>query len=743
MPRWLAVTVLFLTLLIMTVAPSQAQEVSNKGDEFIMTFLRNHQGNSTVELHLTGANSTVTVQYPMGAPTFEETVTITENEITIVELPNSSSSGWSPNVVGSNAVYAFSETDFVAYMINREGFTSDAALALPVDAMNTEYIVAAYRPSFSTEFAVVAGFDNTIVSITPTVAMGGTAAGEHLEVTLNRGEAFFGRSGRSGPSGDLTGTIITASRPVGMTNGNQCTNVPAGTGYCDHIFEVAHATQTWGESIPVTNLPNRTEGSVYRILASTDGTQVTLDGAALTTLNRGEFFETSILSGDHVFAANEPIFVVQYMTGSSRPGTGGIGDPAMGNMIPAEQYLNAYTFSTVGGNQFASHYLTVIAQNDDIGTSMMLDGSLIPTGDFSPIAGTDLSVARLELEEGTHNTSSAGLHGITVQGYNRDDSYLYPGGARFEFITGADEDPPICAFTIEGDEGVGSVRDDRMDDSGVYFVRLAEGSVNVTLSVDPFEPGAAQVGWRLSLVDPSLDGAGTVVGIDGSGNQCRSMVQLGDDQPPLDECDDITTMPQWDGQIHSNGDGTGWLRFTAETGLTRVNFYNTTNLSTDLSAEGFIETDTNDWLWNGEAGEEPTEVIVQLETIDKLNGNIRFWVRLYDTCQRTVDVDPLTDLGHPVTLPTSYALDQNYPNPFNPSTSITYHLPEASHVTIVVYDVTGREVRRLVDAQVEQGMHVVTWDGTAQDGQTVGSGLYLYRMETGDYARTRTMTFVK
>ena len=744
LPRGIAAALICLIFVSIQAPSSHAQEVSNKGREFLMTFLGNYQGSATIELHLTGANTTVTVEYPMGAPTFTETVTITDDDITIVELPTQSSSGWSPNAVGANAVYAYAETDFVAYMINRQGFTSDAALALPVDAMNTEYIVMTYTSvSYRNEFAVVAGFDNTVVSITPTAAIGDTAPGETLELTLNRGEAFFARSNSTGAAGDLTGTIISASRPVGMTNGNQCVNVPVGTGYCDHVFEVAHPTQTWGESIPVTNLPNRTEGSVYRIIASTDDTEVTLDGTDLATLNRGEFFETQILPGDHVFTADKPIFVVQFMTGSARPGTGGIGDPAMGNMIPSEQYLNAYTFSTVGGNQFRLHYLTVIAHVDDIGVSMMLDGSLIPAGEFSPISGTDLSVARLQLEEGTHTTSSAGLHGITVQGYNNDDSYLYPGGARFEFITGADENPPICAFTIEGNDGVGSVRDDRVDDSGVYFVRLAEGSENVELTVDPFEPGAAQVGWRLSLVDASLSGAGVVVGIDGSGNQCRSTVQLGDDQPPLNECDDITTMPQWDGQIHSNGDGTGWLRFTAQTGLTRVHFYNTTNLSTDLSAEGFVETADNDWTWDGEPGEEPTEVIVQLETIDKTSGSIRFWVRLHDTCQRTVDVDPMTDLGREVMLPTSFALEQNYPNPFNPSTSITYHLPEALHVTLVVYDVAGREVRTLVDAALDAGMHTVTWDGTAQDGRAVGSGIYLYRIEAGEYTKTHKMTLIK
>ena len=129
LPRGLAAALICLIFVSIQAPSSHAQEVSNKGREFLMTFLGNYQGSATIELHLTGANTTVTVEYPMGAPTFTETVTITDDDITIVELPTQSSSGWSPNAVGANAVYAYAETDFVAYMINRQGFTSDAALA--------------------------------------------------------------------------------------------------------------------------------------------------------------------------------------------------------------------------------------------------------------------------------------------------------------------------------------------------------------------------------------------------------------------------------------------------------------------------------------------------------------------------------------------------------------------------------------------------------------------------------------
>ncbi len=90
-------------------------------------------------------------------------------------------------------------------------------------------------------------------------------------------------------------------------------------------------------------------------------------------------------------------------------------------------------------------------------------------------------------------------------------------------------------------------------------------------------------------------------------------------------------------------------------------------------------------------------------------------------------------------LPRSVTLNQNYPNPFNPTTQIEYGMPEAGHVTIEVFDVTGRKVATLVDAIQSAGWHVVTLDSGS-----LASGLYLYRL-TSDAGPnlTRQMMLVK
>ncbi len=94
-------------------------------------------------------------------------------------------------------------------------------------------------------------------------------------------------------------------------------------------------------------------------------------------------------------------------------------------------------------------------------------------------------------------------------------------------------------------------------------------------------------------------------------------------------------------------------------------------------------------------------------------------------------------------VPASFKLVQNTPNPFNPVTTVGYHVPSESRVTIRVYDVTGRLVTTLVDGVVEPGRHTVAWNGTSDTGESVGSGVYFCTMETPDYHGSQKMTLLK
>jgi hypothetical protein len=90
-------------------------------------------------------------------------------------------------------------------------------------------------------------------------------------------------------------------------------------------------------------------------------------------------------------------------------------------------------------------------------------------------------------------------------------------------------------------------------------------------------------------------------------------------------------------------------------------------------------------------------------------------------------------------IPTEYALFQNYPNPFNPETTIHYDLPETEFVTLVIYDILGRELVTLVNKTQPAGRYQIVWDGNnAQDTPAV-SGIYFYRILTNGYSQTKKM----
>ncbi|MCB0293321.1 MAG: T9SS type A sorting domain-containing protein, partial [Calditrichaeota bacterium] len=79
-------------------------------------------------------------------------------------------------------------------------------------------------------------------------------------------------------------------------------------------------------------------------------------------------------------------------------------------------------------------------------------------------------------------------------------------------------------------------------------------------------------------------------------------------------------------------------------------------------------------------------------------------------------------------LPAEYALLPNYPNPFNPSTTIQYDLPQASEITLTIYNMLGQQVRVLVQQSQPVGRHSSVWDGLDADGLPVSSGIYFYRL---------------
>ena len=122
---------------------------------------------------------------------------------------------------------------------------------------------------------------------------------------------------------------------------------------------------------------------------------------------------------------------------------------------------------------------------------------------------------------------------------------------------------------------------------------------------------------------------------------------------------------------------------------------------------------TNDsWLWNNEVP----------------------WVLYIDLSELSTDN---------IHMPLEFTLHQNYPNPFNPITSIRYDLPNAGNVSLVIYDMMGHQIKQLISGIEDAGRKSVVWDSTNDYGKPVSAGVYMYRIQTGEYIQTKKMVLLK
>ena len=90
-----------------------------------------------------------------------------------------------------------------------------------------------------------------------------------------------------------------------------------------------------------------------------------------------------------------------------------------------------------------------------------------------------------------------------------------------------------------------------------------------------------------------------------------------------------------------------------------------------------------------------------------------------------------------------FTVHQNYPNPFNPVTNLNYHLPEDSFVRITIYDAFGNEINKLIDSKQSRGQKSVQWNSNNNQGKPVSAGVYIYRIQAGDFVENRKMILLK
>jgi hypothetical protein len=134
----------------------------------------------------------------------------------------------------------------------------------------------------------------------------------------------------------------------------------------------------------------------------------------------------------------------------------------------------------------------------------------------------------------------------------------------------------------------------------------------------------------------------------------------------------------------------------------------------------------------------------QLEEWPENNKHLKAWpmggvsIEVLDPSRATAISE-----GHVATRPATIALEQNYPNPFNSGTVIRFSLPEAAHVELAIYNVSGQRVVTLIGGLRAAGVHTIHWDGRGDSGQILATGSYVFRLHAADQVLSRRLVVLR
>jgi hypothetical protein len=348
---------------------------------------------------------------------------------------------------------------------------TSATLLLPVSVWDTNYVaVTAYESTIDGAYpwiSLVASEDNTTVMIQPTAAIVGGSSVASAPANMTKSYALMkGQIIRFDQMADLSGSPIVADKPIAVWGGNDCADLPNAQVACDGMHQQIPPVKALGHEYAAVRYRDRISGKSeappWRIMGVVDGTTLTYDPAAPSsapvTLNKGQLVEFPADAPFDVKSqdADHPFYLGGHMTGCSTIGNQGaqgcVGDPEFVNVIPQEQYRNAYVFFTDPTYPETNLVLVRARAGMDF-KDVMLD-CVGTVSNWKPIdSGDQYEYTRVDLvtgnfskvgmcDNGRHEAHSDGPFTITVWGwgsaastiFSQAVSYAYPAGAGVKSI---------------------------------------------------------------------------------------------------------------------------------------------------------------------------------------------------------------------------------------------------------------------------------------------------------------------
>jgi RHS repeat-associated protein len=418
-----------------------------KGTDFWLMFPQDYDGCVTCSsggpfqyvpqlLITSDVNNSGTVTIP--GLNFSANFNLTAGQGTSVQIPTTAAMS-KVDQVENTGIHVTSQAEVTVVGFSYYTASSDGYLGLPTPVLGTNYMVMSWLDPYGgglngSEFGIVAPYDGTTVTITPTANVNGRMAGQPYTVVLNQGRTYQLQTNALG--GDLTGSTITSDKPIAVFSGMQAGVVPAlaGITYCcaNFVVEEMLSTDLWGENFLTVPIAGHVKGDYFRILAAQNGTNVSVNGTPVS-LNQGEYYQT-VLTEPSTINSNLPVMVAQFETSHwvEDPNINDAtfyGDPSMFTVPPYQQFAGHYTVYTPTTG-FRANYANVVAPTSAV-SGILLDGAPV-SAIFAPIPGSSYSGAQVPLSTGVHHFDGSVPFGVTMYGADSYDAYSYPGGLVFD-----------------------------------------------------------------------------------------------------------------------------------------------------------------------------------------------------------------------------------------------------------------------------------------------------------------------
>jgi hypothetical protein len=465
-----------------------------QGRKFWAAFMENMYLNSQFALttDLVFASSTATSGTITNPHTgWVSSFTMPAKDIHTVHIPEVQAYNTVGETVNNRAVYIETSADLSVYALNFQNFTSDAAVILPVEALGDEYYSISFNGNMGAnnddrtpeEFLIVATENNTLVTIVPKNRTGGgKPAGNPYTIRLHKGQAYLVKSDVTGSTDDesnyasITGSYIKSNKLIAVFGGHKRAHVGCrGNNSRDHLYEQLLPLRLWGTQYLVvpTNLPQ----DLYRVLASHNNTQLSINGVAQSPMNKGEYRDFSISQDQVAFIdADHPVSVALFAKSMdcTKESTG---DPFMIILNPVQNMTRALTFSPLPSTGIPEHYVNITVKKQSKHLTRLVNegtGQNVALS-FTDIPNQDYAYTRVPIEVATHSLRNGMGFTAYAYGAGNADSYGYLVGARFNHLQEPDmvcdtsycvDEPPKPLSAFDGNDLLWYQTDDFENESG-------------------------------------------------------------------------------------------------------------------------------------------------------------------------------------------------------------------------------------------------------------------------------------